>query len=156
MAAEFVLAAATTVCFAAWYWYFGGASAASAVLRDNRGTLYGTTASIFGSLLGFVITATSVVIGFSGSERLAVVRDSGQFPMLGKTFRAVIRALAAATLTALVCLLLDRDNSPFRTLLILMFFTTTLALLRMARTIWILEQIIMLVTRPADDQRSQP
>jgi hypothetical protein len=35
------------------------------ILDSQRGTVYGTLASIFGSLLGFVITTVSIVIAFA-------------------------------------------------------------------------------------------
>jgi hypothetical protein len=147
LAAEGVLAILLSICFAVWFWRFDGMGSASTVLKDNRATLYGTIASIFGSLLGFVITATSIVLGFSASDRLAVVRESAYYPMLWKTFSATIRALAFATVVALLCLLVDRDSAPVPWLVVLLVLVTLLAVLRVARTIWVLEQIIMLVTK---------
>ena len=120
----------------------------SVALQGNRATLYGTIASIWGSLLGFVITSTSIVLGFSTSDRLAVVRESTEYPTLWKTFSSTIWALALATLVALACLVFDRDNSPSRWLAIPFAFVLLLALLRISRTIWALENIIALVTRP--------
>ena len=146
--AEGVLAILLTICFAAWFWGFGGKAATFALLKDNRAPLYGTMASIFGSLLGFVITATSIVLGFSASDRLVVVRESAQYPMLWKTFSATIRALAGATVVALLCLLVDRDSAPTSWLGVPLFFVVLLSLLRISRTIWVLEHIIGLVTKP--------
>ena len=67
--------------------------------------------------------------------------------MLWKTFSATIRALAGATLIALLCLLIDRDSAPAPWLVVLLVLATALALLRIGRTIWVLEHIISLVTR---------
>jgi len=62
---EALLAAASVaVEFAVWLLQYGGSVVVECPLRENRATLYGTTASIFGSLLGFAITATSIVLGF--------------------------------------------------------------------------------------------
>jgi hypothetical protein len=145
--AEGGLAIFVTIVFGIWFWQFGGLITVNAMLQNNRATLYGTMASIFGSLLGFVITATSVVLGFSGSESLAVVRESSQYPMLWRTFSAAMWALASATLVALLCLLGDRDSAPTSWLVVVMVFVTTLAVLRIARTVWVLENIIILVTK---------
>lgn len=144
---EGVLAVLLTIAFCIWYWPLDGAAAAKVALNGNRAALYGTTASICGSLLGFAITATSIVIGFSASDRLAVVRESAQYPMLWKTFSATIRALALATVVALLCLLLDRDTAPFPVLVVPIVFVVLLSLFRLARTIWALEHIIALVTK---------
>lgn len=146
---EFMLAIVVTAGFGVWYLNFDGAPAANAILQGNRAALYGTTASIFGSLLGFVITATSIVLGFSTSDRLAVVRESAEYPKLWKTFSATIRSLALSTIIALACLLFDRDTAPSGWLVIPLTFAVLLSLLRIGRTIWVLEDIISLVTRPA-------
>ncbi len=143
---EGALVIAVTIGFGIWYFWFDGACATNAILKDNRATLYGTMASIFGSLLGFAITATSIVLGFSGSERLGVVRGSAQYPMLWKTFSATIRALALGTIIALLCLLLDRDTAPVRWLMVPLIFAVLLSLFRLGRTIWVLEHIISLLT----------
>lgn len=145
---EGMIAVVLTVAFGVWYWRFGGAASVAALLSGNRSALYGTTASISGSLLGFVITATSIVLGFSASDRLAVIRESDQYPVLWRTFSATIRALAFATIMSLLCLLLDRDTAPFSILVIPLILAVLLSLLRIARTIWVLEHIILLVTRP--------
>lgn len=145
--AELALAVLLTIIFGVWYYAFDGLTPTSTLLQGNRAALFGTIASILGSLLGFVITATSIVLGFSTSERLAVVRESAQYPTLWKTFSATIRSLAFATIVALVCLLFDRDAAPKAWLAIPLTFAVALSLLRIIRTIWVLEQIIGLVTR---------
>lgn len=147
LVAEGALAIVLTIGFAVWYFWLDGASATDTILQGNRATLYGTTASILGSLLGFVITSTSIVLGFSTSERLAVVRESAEYPKLWKTFSATIWALALSTIVALACLLFDRDNAPSQWLVILMTFAISLSVLRIMRTIWVLENIIGLATR---------
>lgn len=145
---EFGLAVLLTTVFAVWLCAFDGVTPMSALLQGNRAALFGAIASILGSLLGFVITATSIVLGFSTSDRLAVVRESAQYPTLWKTFSATIRALAFATIVALGCLLFDRDAAPTAWLAIPLVFVVLLSLLRITRTIWVLEQIVGLVTRP--------
>jgi hypothetical protein len=70
------------------------------ILDSQRGTVYGTLASIFGSLLGFVITTVSIVIAFATHERLAIVRASEHYPTLWKVFMSSIRVLGIATVVA--------------------------------------------------------
>lgn len=145
---EGTVALLVTISFAGWYWGFNGVAPTDALLCGNRAALYGTTASISGSLLGFVITSTSIVLGFSASDRLAVVRESQHYPMLWRTFGATIRALAAATVVALLCLLFDRDSAPVLWLMVPLVFFVLLSVLRLARTIWALEHVVALVTKP--------
>lgn len=151
---EGLIAVALAAAFGVWFLFYGGADKVAPVLQGNRATLYGTAASIFGSLLGFAITATSIVLGFSASDRLAVVRGSAHYPTLWKTFSATIRVLAFATIIALTCLIWDRDGTPTPELVILMVFAVLLAVFRIGRTIWVLEQIIALVTAASPEQRN--
>jgi hypothetical protein len=144
---EAAIALLCSTAFAVWFLRYDGASVTSCILQGNRAPFYGAMSSIFGSLLGFVITATSVVLGFSTSDRLAVVRESSEYPKLWKTFSSTIWSLALSTMIALACLLFDKDTAPTDWLLIPLFFSVLLSLLRIARTIWCLEQIISLVTK---------
>ena len=65
-----------------WWGYGKGAPILKKVVHGNRGQVYGTFASRFGSLLGFAITALSVVLGFSPSARLAVLKNSAYYKQL--------------------------------------------------------------------------
>ncbi len=77
------------VTAAYWIHYRNGAVVSDRLLAQNRAAVYGTLASIFGSLLGFVITAASIVLGFSGSESLAVVRGSKHYPTLWRSLHCL-------------------------------------------------------------------
>jgi hypothetical protein len=143
---EFALAVLIGVAAGYWIHYRNGAGVADRLLAQNRAAVYGTLASIFGSLLGFVITAASIVLGFSGSESLAVVRGSKHYPTLWRVFTASIRALAFATVTSVIALVIDRDGQPNRTILCLLLFAVILAALRVSRCVWVIEQIIVLVS----------
>jgi hypothetical protein len=85
---EFLLAVLIGIAFSAWYVMLGGDEYVQNILSDNRSSVYAAAASIYGSLLGFTITATSIVLGFSGSEQMRVVRQSEQYPTLWKVFGA--------------------------------------------------------------------
>jgi MFS family permease len=146
--AEFVVAALLALGFMVWGEYSGGAALVDATLKGNRGAVYGALASIFGSLLGFAMTAVSIVLGFSMSERLAVVRESRHYPTLWRVFLSGIKALGVATIVALIGLVFDRDSAPFRWVLYGCVMTAILAFLRLARCIWVLENIVSLVASP--------
>jgi hypothetical protein len=138
-----------------WGVRFEGSSTLHTILSGNRGAIYGALASVFGSLLGFAITAVSVVIGFASHDRLAIIRQSRHYPTLWRVFFAAIRALGLATLLALAGLVLDRDNYPRDWVLYLTTFASLLAVLRVARCAWILENVIDLVTIEPDQHRTE-
>jgi hypothetical protein len=118
------------------------------VLNGNRSSIFGTLASIFGSLLGFVLTITSIVLGFHASDKLQLLRDSAQYGTLWRVFISTNRALALATISALVALIVDKDGglTPW---FYLLFFSTIYSSLRLMRSLWVLENILRLVTKIA-------
>lgn len=121
----------------------------SRLLEDGRGDIYSTLASIFGSLFGFIITATSIVLGFSGSDRLAVLRESPYYQDLWDTFLSTIKWLGAATAVALIAVIFDRGQEPVFFLIHAVFFATIIVVLRLVRSVWILEKVIKALTGPS-------
>lgn len=125
----------------------GGASDIDMFLNENRGAIYGTLASILGALLGFVVTTLAILLTFADSPRLSVLRQSRHYETLWKVFVSNIRTLGLATTAVLAALLVDRDSSPQHVLQVAVVWTLSLAILRVARAAWILEQFVMLVTK---------
>lgn len=146
--AELGLAMLCGASFVAWANLCGGGAILEDTLKGNRGAVYGALASIFGSLLGFAITAVSIMVSFSTDNRLTVVRESKHYPTLWKVFTATIRTLGFATVVALFGLILDRDNHPMNAVLYLTVYASVLAALRLARCAWVLEKVITLVAGP--------
>jgi hypothetical protein len=146
---ELGVAFIVTIAFVLWVARYGGDRIVADVLHGNRSAIYGTLASIAGSLLGFAITAMAIILGFVPLERMAVVKESTHYNDLWQTFTSAIRALALATIATLLGLVLDRDASPLRWLVYLCVFAILLSLLRLARCVWVLEKVIRLVTLPS-------
>jgi mannose/fructose/N-acetylgalactosamine-specific phosphotransferase system component IID len=144
---EFLLSILVAVAFAVWLYKYCGHVYVDDILSGSRSSIYGAVASILGSLLGFAITATSIVLGFSVSEKLTVLRESSEYPKLWQTFVSTIWALGLATVFALACMLFDKDATPVRWLLVVFIWCIVFAVFRIARTIWALEHIIALVTK---------
>jgi hypothetical protein len=133
--------------FVVWSEYFNERQFINAIILDSREVIYGTLASLFGSLLGFSITAVSIALGYATSDRLAVVRQSKRYLDLWEIFKSAIRVLGAATIFALIGLFFDKDTVPNIYILYANVFMTILSFFRMARCIWILENIIIIVTK---------
>jgi hypothetical protein len=143
--AEMLLAIALALFFAAWV-EWRGSDIVDSTLKGNRGAVYGAIATIFGSLLGFVITSVSIVLSVSGDERLSLVRNSASYPVLWKVFTACIRSLSLATVVAMFGLILDRDGAPNHIVLYFCVGTGILAVFRIARCVWVLENIVKIVS----------
>lgn len=144
--AEFIAAVSLALAAAGWGYYFGGFAVLDSILGRNRAEVYGALATIFGSLLGFVVVAVSVVLTAAQAERMAVIRDSEQYDTLWNVFIGTIKSLAFATVVALLALIIDRPQQPVRWIEIVGIFATILAALRLWRSVWVLERVISLVT----------
>ena len=150
---EFVLAVVACSAFVVWAVCFDGAARVEEVLQGNRADVYGTLASICGSLFGFTITAVSVVMATSGSPRLQVVRASKHYGDMWQIFLSSIRCLGAATIILIVGLLVDRDEAPRMWVFYMALFTISVVMVRLARVVWVLGRVIQLVNSPS---RSRP
>ena len=137
-----------------WLWLLDGTSQGLGLLENQRSIVYATAASMLGSLLGFSIAAIAIVVAFVGMPKLALIRQNVYFPQLLLCFSLAIRALAAATVVSLVCLLWDRDSSPQTWCLYLLAVTLPPVVIRFARAVWLLEKVVMLVAKP--DARGTP
>jgi hypothetical protein len=135
--------------FVVWTERFGGLATVDRVLQDNRAAVYGALASIFGSLLGFVIATISIVVAFDALPRLRIVRESATYDTLWKVFTSAIRWLGGATVGALLALVLDRGGGLGRLALYIAVGTGAIAVLRVWRCVWVLEKLVgIIVSRP--------
>ena len=150
LACEFWLAALLAATFGLWAELCRTWPRVNGQLSGNRSEIYGALAAVFGALLGFTITSVSIVLGYADSDRLAIVRRSKHYPTLWKVFSSANKALALATASALIGLVLDRDADPVRWLLYLNVFATSLAAFRIARCLWVLERVIRLITTASE------
>ena len=143
---ELVLGVGMTLAFAGWVEWAHGMRSVNKVLAGQRSAVYGTVASLDGALLGFIIATAAIALSFAPSDRFTVLRESPHYKTLWHTLTSTIRFLGVATLLALAALLGDRDTGPNRLIMILCAGSTLLAVLRLARSAWILEQTVKVVT----------
>ncbi len=148
---EAAIIVVATVILVSWYSAFDGAFHMNEFILGNRANIYRTTASIAGTLLGFSIAVASLILNFASSPRLALLRESQHYPSLWETFFQATKFLGALTVMALVCLIWDKDSSPCTWLVIPFCFFAGLSAVRLVRVIWILEQIIGIVSTPSPD-----
>jgi uncharacterized membrane protein len=148
LSAEFKLAMFMAILFSIWSEYIDQGVFIGRFFTGNRQDLYTALVALFGSLLGFSITAVSIVLGYAHSDKLAVLRESARYDDLWKTFKSAILVLALTTITTLIGLIFDKDSAPVDLILYVNVFTSLLSFFRMARCIWILNAIIAIVTKP--------
>ena len=145
---EALVAILPAVALATWMLWFDGSDHVHTLLHGNRTNIYRTVATLSVTLLGFSLAAASFALNSTSSPRLTVLHQSPHYPTLWKTFFQTVHILGALALTSLVCMIWDRDCAPNTLLLIPFTLFAGLSTIRLARVIWILEQIIGLVSMP--------
>jgi hypothetical protein len=144
---ELLLALILCMILILWAELFGGKSFIESCLLNVRKELYAAIAAVFGSLLGYSITAVSIVIGYAANEKFLLIKNSKHYMDLWTIFTSSMKVFAATTLFALIGLLIDRDNSPHVFIFYIIFFLVILSLFRISRCIWVLDKIIKIVAK---------
>ncbi len=147
---EFLLAIAAALVFTVWVEKIAGREVMYGLLLGIRKELYATIASVSGALLGFIITSVSIVIVFVQSEKLELLRKSKHYPTLYRVFTVAIRYLGFTVAVSLMGLFVDKDNHPQAWAIYLILLGALLSVIGMARCVWVLENLISMVTKKGD------
>lgn len=144
---EFFIALLLSIAFAVWVERIAGYRVVDSWLFGIRKELYSTVASISGALLGFIITSVSIVVVFVQSEKLELLRKSKDYPTLYRVFIVAIKYLGFTTAISVLGLVVDKDNNPHQWLTYLITFGVMLSIFGLARCLWVLEQLISIITK---------
>jgi hypothetical protein len=117
-------------------WYMSG----------NRSAIYTSLTAVLGTLLGFVITGVSVILAFSESEKLQLLKKSPYYGDIFKIFTSAAKFLALGAVTAFAGLILDRDSAPQPPIGYVMIWLLIISMLRLYRCIWVVESLAKIVT----------
>jgi hypothetical protein len=99
---ELIASLALSLCIYVLSEFYNKSQIINSVLLNNRDTIYGALAALFGTMLGFSITAVSIVIGYATNEKLAIVRNGKHYQDLWGVFKSAMRVLTFATIFALL------------------------------------------------------
>jgi hypothetical protein len=124
----------------------------SALDQPTRQVLYQTLAGISGALLGFVIAAVSILLALGRGPRMRFVLESPWAPLIPATFFAAVRELALATVIFVLGIVYDTTPQPPWMWQVLAVFAAILVTLRMARTAWLLRQLVSLTYQDSGKQ----
>lgn len=152
LSCEFVLGVVATGVLIVWSEFFGGSSHLDRFLDDHGETLYIVLAPITAAMLGFILAATAIVVTSAPAERMAILRESQHYPKLWATFRSALRYLGFATIAALIGLVVSGEV-PSRIIFYVVAWLSSLAALRTARCIWVMNWMVHIFTGPpAEDE----
>lgn len=99
----------------------------SSMLSGDRSALYGTIATIFGALVGFVITSYSIIIGFMSNERMQVLRGTPAVEGIFGVYLWGAVWVGIATIAPIVGLVCDRDPAKTKPWMCALILGTTVA-----------------------------
>lgn len=139
LTAEFLLASAVGLLFAGWIQWGGGAGITTATLAQGWSTVFSTLVTLFGALFGFGITAASITVALVTNERMELFVGGKKYPQLWDTLTQTISTLGVAAAVAFVGLILVQVSGTHLFLLCILVFLGILIILRLMRTIWLLD-----------------
>jgi len=151
LSVELVIALMVAAALIGWCTWGTGRDFLTPLVNGSRAAIYGTLATLAGSLLGFVIATQSIALGFIAAPRFKVLQNSEAYRQLWDVFVSAIRVLGWTTLGWLVALFFDRENSPKPLIFELCLGISFLALLRLIRCVWVLENLVRILTAPRRD-----
>jgi hypothetical protein len=143
LAYEGVLCIAGALAVIVYSEHCGGSRHLDAYLGEHGGELYAASSGVYGALLGFIITATAVIL--DKIEQLRLVRESRHYPTLWSTLLASMRALGAACVAAILGLVVTHPGLGERVVFFAWTLFSLLAVVRVARCIWIFGWIVSIV-----------
>jgi hypothetical protein len=136
MRIEFCIGVVTALAvWVVWKYFLGSVS-----LNLDFPSLYLTQAQLDAEMLGFLTTILAIIYTQLDTPRLKRMRDHPSFDLIWKVFINAIKYLAVALLSSILVLV-----SSFMELLVLFnLMAVIVAVFRVGRCIWILEEIITL------------
>jgi len=116
-------------------------------LLGRRGIMYATLVTLAGALLGFAITAYTLLVALDVGGRIPPrVRGSNQYPALRAVFHRAVTSLGAVTVAACIAFIFDREGAPAGWAFILVASLSLLALFRLSNLLWVLGGLLNAVS----------
>lgn len=149
LGAELAAAVVGAGIVAVYFFVLAEPSLASSSMFGNRETVYRTAATVGATLAGFVGTVVAIVFGLTQAERLQVLWESQQRETVWRVFFSTIRCLGLVVIVSFVGLIADHGCSPIMGMAVAFFFAALLSVLRLARTLWLLQRIVRIMAMPS-------
>lgn len=115
-------------------------------LSPDSSAVYGALVGLQGSLLGFVLAALTIVLGYSQAPSMAILRDSGQLLNLFRVYLAGIRSHALATAIAIVALVISSGYATSTFLAWLVALSSIITAFRLGRSLWATREVVVVVS----------
>lgn len=112
-------------------------------LSTIKTSLYPVIATISGALLGFVITGVSILIAFSESDRLRLLKKTKQFRNIFNVYFRAIYYLAITTIISVLGIIIDSNLTVL--IFYILLISSVVSLFGLYRCIRVLEKVVEIV-----------
>lgn len=112
---------------------------------DRRKDIYPAIVGLEGVVLGFVVAALTIVLGYANHSRFDVMKGTANY---GGIFRAYTRSAkwaAFALVYGIAALIFDTDDNPNSPLCLMLLASLVLASVRFAWVLYITEKVVKVV-----------
>jgi hypothetical protein len=139
---DVTVAAALIAGFLVWALRTDAAARADTLPADTRSALYISVAAISGGLLGFIITALSVLLALPSGRRLGFLKKSAAWPKFPGVFIRAAWTLGAATIVFTAAIVVDDGWTPCTAMEAVAIAAAAFAVLRVAASILLLGRLV--------------
>jgi len=143
--AELILSVILTAVIMAFILLKWGPEELSTWISQREASLYPLAAMIGTTLLGFVITGVSIILAFSESPNLSLLKRSKQHWMLFHVYFDAIKYLAIMTILSIVGIVVN-DHMVYP-IFALWLWSAIVSALRVWRCVWVLKNLVEIVAR---------
>jgi hypothetical protein len=117
------------------------------LLLDIRPILYPLIAGVFATFFSFGMAALSIVLGFSNSGRLDLIRGSRQWPTLWRVFVTAMWSSLLCSALAITTLVMDKERSTFPLFSYATLLATLFGFTKVYRLVWAFSKIVQIIVR---------
>lgn len=146
--ADFLIAAISSLAVIGLALWYSTPIELAQLFNGSRGPMYTTIAAITGSLLGFILTAMSIIAVFVQTPRFEKLQNAGGVKQIFRIYMSATRWLSFTTVWIIVAIVLDTDERNQLHVTAATAFIVTITAMRVFRCVWALEEIIEVVSTP--------
>jgi len=111
-------------------------------LGQNKNEIYSLFATINGTLLGFIFTGMSIILVFTESDKLRLMKRSKHYKTIFIIYFSTIKYLGIATIIPILGIIFNNDYNIY--LFYLIIWSIIISVLRIWRCMWVLESLIVI------------
>lgn len=139
---EFVLITAIAIPLGQWS---PVSDAVHEYLQGRRGDVYPALVGLEGTILGFIVAALTIVLGYANSPRFEVLRATKHWESIFRSYTRAAKWTGLALMYGIITLLVDTDDSPNSPLTLMLLLSGLLASIRVSRMLYITEKVVKVV-----------